>query len=139
MKVQQLAEATRTSPDTVRYYVRIGLLKPKKNPVNGYKEFNLDDRQRLSFISRARDLGFSLADIQQIFEKADQGDSPCPVVREIIEERLIEVKRKLDDMTALYNRMQTAVEDWRQRPDQEPCGSHLCHLIELDELEGANP
>ncbi len=138
MKVQELAEQTHTSPDTVRYYTRIGLLKPEKNPVNGYKAFTQDDRQRLQFINRARDLGFSLADIQQIFEKADLGDSPCPTVREIIEARLVEVKQKLDDMTALYHRMQTAVEDWRQRPDEEPCGKHVCHLIELEDKESAN-
>ncbi len=147
MQVQELARAAHVTADTVRHYTRLGLLTPKKNPVNGYKHFTQDDLQRLRFIVRARDLGFSLGDVQAIFERADQGDSPCPAVREIIEQRLIEVKRKLDDMTQLYERMRHAVEEWSNMPDEKPCGRHVCHLIEsvpagidlteeVDRLEG---
>lgn len=134
MRVQGLAEAAKVTADTVRHYTRIGLLVPKKNPVNGYKEYSEEDLQRLSFIVRARDLGFGLHDIEQIFKRADHGDSPCPMVRDIIEERLVEVKRKLDEMTELYERMKKAVNDWSEMPDSQPCGKHLCHLI-----EGVNP
>lgn len=130
MKVQSLAKSLNVPADTVRYYTRICLLKPKKDPVNGYKYYSKEDQQRLSFILRARDLGFSLSDIKEILIRADQGDSPCPLVKDIIEKRLVEVKQKLEDMTALYQRMEAAVEDWKNRPNSEPCGKHVCHLIE---------
>ena len=135
MRVQTLADAANVTADTVRHYTRIGLLTPVKNPANGYKEYTSEDLQRLSFIVRARDLGFGLNDIEQIFDRADHGDSPCPMVREAIEERLVEVKRKLDEMTELYERMKKAVEDWTAMPDSQPCGKHLCHLIEGVDVE----
>ena len=130
MKVQGIAKAAQVSADTVRHYTRLGLLNPQRNPANGYKEYDSEDLSRLSFIVRARDLGFSLADIQHIFSKADEGDSPCPMVRTIIEDRLVEVKRKLDEMAAMYERMKMAVKDWSEMEDSEPCGRHVCHLIE---------
>lgn len=130
MRVQALADAVNVTADTVRHYTRIGLLEPTKNPVNGYKEYTSEDLQRLSFIVRARDLGFGLSDIEEIFKRADKGDSPCPMVRDTIEQRLVEVKRKLDEMTELYERMKHAVDTWSAMPDSQPCGKHLCHLIE---------
>lgn len=130
MKVQSIASAAQVSSDTVRYYSRLGLLVPVKNPVNGYKEYSSEDVRRLHFILRARDLGFSLADIQQIFLKADDGDSPCTMVRDMIEARLLEVKQKLDDMNHMYERMKCAVKEWSDMDDSQPCGRHICHLIE---------
>jgi len=135
MQVQALARVAQVTPDTIRHYTRMGLLTPQKNPANGYKEYAADDLQRLRFIVRARDLGFSLSDVQAILERADQGGSPCPAVREIISQRLVEVKRKLDDMTQLYDRMNKAVAEWSSMPDEKPCGRHVCHLIEAVSLE----
>ena len=40
MKVKQLADKFQINLDTVRYYTRIGLLAPAKNPTNGYKEYS---------------------------------------------------------------------------------------------------
>lgn len=132
MKVSELAEKAAVPADTVRYYTRIGLLVPKINANNGYKQFNEQDLKRLLFICHARQLGFTLEDIQSILSEADKGSSPCPLVRSVIENRMQEVKTKLDAMTALYGRMQQALQDWAAMPDQSPCGDSICHLIESE-------
>lgn len=129
MKVQELARREQISADTIRHYVRIGLLQPDK-AANGYHLFSPADQQRLRFIRQARDLGFTLDDIQKILQQAGRGSSPCPTVRNLIEPRLAEARSRLQAMQALVERMEKAVASWQTMPDCHPSGDHICHLIE---------
>lgn len=129
MKVQELARQEQISADTIRHYVRIGLLQPGKAD-NGYHIFSGGDQKRLRFIRQARDLGFTLDDIQKILHEAGRGSSPCPTVRQLIEPRLQEARNRLQAMQALVERMESAVAGWQAMPDCYPSGDHICHLIE---------
>ncbi|MDX8412315.1 MAG: MerR family DNA-binding protein [Mariprofundaceae bacterium] len=137
MMVTELARCTNTSPDTVRYYVRIGLLNPRRHPANGYKLFSSGDSKRVRFIRRAKALGYSLAEIELILKHSAHGHSPCPLVREIIQRRIEENKHKLNELNALQHRMETALQRWRDMPDGVPDGDSICHLIESFDLEAA--
>ena len=88
-----LAQKTDVPIYTVRYYTRIGLLKPVRHPRNGYKVYNFSDTTRLRFIMAAKDLGFTLTEISQILDEANHGNSPCPMVRDIVKVRIEETKR----------------------------------------------
>ena len=72
MKVSELAKAYGTTPDTVRYYTRLKLLNPIKSE-NGYKYYPPTEVSRFKFILSARQLGFSVSDIQQIVDEASHG------------------------------------------------------------------
>ena len=130
LRVRELAEDLAISSDTVRYYTRIGLLKPTKNTDNGYREFDDADRSRLYFVLGARRLGFSIADIKQILHVADQGETPCPLVRHLIELHLRETEAEYQQITTLRARMHQAVSKWQKLPNKEPTGEMICHLIE---------
>ncbi len=130
MHVNELAIRIGVTPDTVRYYTRIGLLKPNKNPINGYKTYSEQECHRLRFITDARVLGFSVDDIRQILGVADTGKTPCPIARELIEIRLQELEERFQNMVRLRQRMLDAVASWKDKPDQEPNGHAICHLIE---------
>ena len=84
----------------------------------------------VSFILSARDLGFSLEDIRTLLDDAGRGESPCPHARSLIEERLTDARRQLASLQSLVERMEQATRQWRDQPDCEPCGDHICHLIE---------
>lgn len=128
--VNELALETAAPPHVVRYYARIGLLKPKAHQQNGYRLFGSMDAQHLRFIRRAKNLGFTLNEIRQITEHADHGESPCGEVRRIIQQRIVENRTKIDAMLSLQTRMETALEFWQAMPDGNPDGHHVCHLIE---------
>jgi DNA-binding transcriptional MerR regulator len=130
MQVKQLAKMLGVSPDTVRYYTRIGLLNPKKAIENGYKIYSPNEQNRLRFILSARDLGFSVDVIKQIFHKADEGESPCPTVRRLIDNRLHETEQRFQDTLRLRARMHAAVDNWGDKPDKKPSGNVICHLID---------
>jgi MerR family Zn(II)-responsive transcriptional regulator of zntA len=131
MRVKDLAKKTGVTADTVRYYTRIGLLKPQKNATNGYKMYRSEDEQRLNFAIKARHLGFTVAEIKEIIKLSSTGLSPCCQVRKIVKTRLKEAAVKIDEMNALYARMKQAADTWEHMPDGMPTGDSLCVLIEM--------
>ena len=130
MTVQQIASQTGVPAHTVRYYTRIGLLRPARRRDNGYKEFTALELQRLNFIRRAQHLGFTLAEIKEVIARANRGRSPCPMVREILQRRLPENRRKLQELDSLVQRMEAALMQWASMPDGVPDGHAVCQLIE---------
>ena len=130
MTVIELARLVDVPAHVVRYYTRIGLLRPARNHDNGYKLFTHDDVCRLSFIRNAQALGFTLAEIAEIFGEAEKGDTPCPMVREIIAKRITENRHRVEELLELQSRMEQAVVQWGKMPDGIPNGHSVCHLIE---------
>jgi len=130
MKVKALAEHLNTTPDTVRYYARLGLLHPQKSE-NGYKYFSETDKVRLQFILNTRGLGFSVADIKKILIEADSGRTACPIVRELIQQKLAETERQFQEMLKLRAKMKSALAAWDDMSDELPTPNMVCHLIGL--------
>lgn len=126
----ELAKKTDVPIFTIRHYTKIGLLKPLKNQQNGYKMYQVSDSTRLKFIIAAKNLGFTLHEISEILDKANHGDSPCPMVREIVQIRLEENKRKIRELQNLQKKMQSALDDWSKMKDSTPNGESVCGLIE---------
>jgi len=130
MKVSEVANLLNTTAETVRHYTRIGYLKPAVNKFNGYKSYSKKEQHRLSFILSARQLGFTVKDIGKILSKSDSGNTPCPIVREIIETRIHESNLLFEKALALKTRMESAVKKWNLEPDVAPTGLMICHIIE---------
>lgn len=137
--VKRVAEEAGVTPDAVRHYVRIGLLKPERHPHNGYKLFTEADVKRVCFTRQAQLLGFSLGEIQEIFEHAGRGDSPCARVRELIEGRIERNRKRIEELGALQYRMETALKRWSEMPDGVPDGHSICHLIDSENPRHGNP
>ncbi len=114
----------------VRYYTRIGLLKPSSRAKNGYKVFIERDVKRLKFIIKAKALGFTLSEIAKILDEANHGKTLCPLVRTTLEQRIKENRRKLEELMALQQLMEKALGQWKNMPDGAPHGDTVCHLIE---------
>lgn len=130
MTATVLAKQSNVSLYTVRHYTRIGLLKPARNTQNNYKLYQTSDAVRVRFIKAAGNLGFSLAEIGDILKEAKQGNSPCPMVREIIVRRIQENQRKIKAMQKLQRKMEKSLQDWSRMKDSMPNGDSVCHLIE---------
>lgn len=130
MKVIDIARQAGVTAETVRYYTREGLLDPARNPDNGYQQYGPRELERLQFIQRARKLGFSVAEVRDILEHADHGDSPCPLVRDLLTQRLPRVRAQIQELQALSLRIEQALDTWKDLPDGTPDGHSICRLIE---------
>lgn len=130
MKTTELARAADVTPETVRHYVRVGLLDPTRDPRNGYRVFDAGDLRRLRFARAARSLGFSVDDVLEILQQSGAGEVPCPMVRERARERLEELRVRIAELDAQRVRMERVLELWRALPDGVPDGRSVCPLIE---------
>ena len=128
--VTAVARQYGVSPDAVRHYTKLGLLRPLRSEINGYRYFDVAQENKLAFILSAKKLGFSLKEIGQILHTAEQGDTPCPLVRELIQKRLSEIREEVAESQRLVSRLEVACDKWRELPDRMPSGDSICHLIE---------
>jgi DNA-binding transcriptional MerR regulator len=138
LTVSEVAKQTGVSAHTVRYYVREGLLLPIKQAENSYSLFSPTEVSRLQFIRTAKMLGFTLNEIRQILENAQMGESPCADVREVIQQHIVDNRRRIEEMQQLQKRMELAVTKWETMPDGMPDGHSICHLIESMNETGEN-
>ncbi|PZQ86944.1 MAG: MerR family transcriptional regulator [Leifsonia xyli] len=107
--IGELGRATDTKVETIRYYERIGLLAAPRRTSGNYRAYDETHLNRLSFIRRSRDLGFSLEQVRALLDLADQRDRPCEAVDEIAKFHLVEVERKIADLTALRKELRDMV------------------------------
>jgi Cu(I)-responsive transcriptional regulator len=103
--IGSLAKATGTKVETVRYYERIGLLPAPARTEGNYRSYDDAHLGRLSFIRRARDLGFSLDQVRDLLGLADERDRSCEAVDVIARQHLAEVERKIADLAALRDEL----------------------------------
>ena len=99
LTVGKLGERTGVTADTVRFYERAGLLGKAQRSASGYRLYGAADVDRVRFIRRARDLGFSLEEVGQLLALSyGQG---APHIRGLAGKRLSEMDRRLTDLTRL--------------------------------------
>lgn len=105
LSIGDLAKRTGTKVETIRYYERIDLLPAPARTGSNYRSYDDDHLGRLSFIRRARDLGFPLDQVRDLLDLADQRDRSCEAVDVIARQHLAEVERKIADLNALRDEL----------------------------------
>ena len=109
LKIGDLAKATETKVETIRYYEQIGLLPPPERTTGNYRAYAVGHLKRLSFIRRSRDLGFSIEQVRALLSLADQEQRPCNSVDELAREHLAEVDAKIADLRRLRTELASII------------------------------
>jgi len=94
----RLARATGCNAETVRYYEKIGLLPAPDRSAAGYRLYERAHLRRLTFVMRARALGFSLADIRALLHLGEGGAASCAEVKARTEAHLTDVRDRIADL-----------------------------------------
>ncbi|HKM61756.1 MAG TPA: helix-turn-helix domain-containing protein [Acidisphaera sp.] len=108
--IGELARATSTKVETIRYYERVGLLPPPARTGGNYRAYVQPHLERLSFIRRGRGLGFSLDEVRELLRLSDDRERPCAEVDRIARAHLAEVECKLADLTRLRGELRQLIE-----------------------------
>ncbi len=93
-----VAEMTGVKIETIRYYEKAGVIRPPARGQNGYRLYSMEHVERLEFVKRCRELGFSLDHTSSLLSLADSKERTCKQVSGIAEERLNEVRAKIADL-----------------------------------------
>ena len=127
LRVAELAKRAGVTPATVRYYARIGLLSPGREPRNGYRRFHASDVRRLRFIRKAQYVGLGIRDIRRVLAQIDAGEAPCTLVRSLVDEHLEQVDAEIGRLMCRRARIEQARARWAltgasvQRREDEMC------------------
>lgn len=109
MKIGELADTAGLSTQAIRYYENIGLLPEPEREANGYRTYGTRTVDRLSFIQDAQAAGLSLVEIQMILELRDQGESTCGHVIFLLEEKVDDISRQMDELARAKERLRETV------------------------------
>ncbi len=119
MNIGQAAEAVGLPKKTIRYYESIDLIPSAKRGANGYRFYGGGDIERLSFISRARALGFSLEECRVLLSLNEIETRTSEEIRDtaIANERKIEAK--IVELKAMKKGIRTLIDQCAggQSPD----------------------
>lgn len=101
MSIGALALAAGCNLETVRYYERVGLMKAPPRTRGGHRVYGNEAAGRLSFIRRARELGFTIDDIRSLLGLVDRRAVTCGEVQKITDHQLQAVRKKIADLAKL--------------------------------------
>lgn len=106
LKIGELATFAGVTPEAVRYYEREGVIPPASRGPSGYRRYARVDADRVRFIRRARDLGFSLSEVRELLSIAE-GDParPCEDVNRLALAHIAQVDEKLARLAALRTQL----------------------------------
>ncbi len=101
LSIGRLSARTGCNIETIRYYEKIGLLAAPPRTAGGHRVYDGGHAERLGFIRRSRELGFSLDEVRVLLGLADGEEYDCGKVREITLHHLQGVKDKIRDLRRL--------------------------------------
>jgi MerR family mercuric resistance operon transcriptional regulator len=101
MTIGALSECTGVAIETIRYYERIGLLPAPPRSDGRHRRYDDAHRQRLLFIRRGRELGFSLDQVRDLLGPKSGADLRCDEVKSLTEAHIVNIRQKICDLRRL--------------------------------------
>jgi len=133
LTIGELAKSGNVATSLLRYYEKEGLLEPVGRTAAGYRLYSHESVRHLRFIRKAQRYGFSLNDIKLMRGAAhDQGDSKHNI-RQIAEQRFMEIERRVTEMLVLRHEMEIFLDDVTHQIDEsagEEVGNRYRELLE---------
>ena len=142
MKISEAAAASGCHLETIRYYERVGLVPRPTRTGSGYRAYTPADVERLRFISRGRELGFSLEEIRSLLRLDDDPKLKCGDVDALARAHLVEIRQRIEELLRMANELERVIVQCAggergactilgtlRRPPNEPtsCASSECH------------
>lgn len=133
LQIGELAARFGLNPKTIRYYEEIGLLPSPVRSESGYRRYDARDVTRLGFIRRAKVLGLTLDEIRDLLSLAAGGERPCQRVLEVVDAKIAEVDRRVQELQGFRAKLAALRADWTDRegpPLGAPSCAPVCPIIE---------
>ncbi len=118
MNIGSVSAQSGLSAKTIRYYEDIGLVKPLRD-TNGYRSFQEKELHKLTFLSRARALGFTIEDCRALLALYEDETRASADVKRIAQEQLQMIEKKLVDLQNMHDTLSHLIDECAgdHRPD----------------------
>lgn len=118
LTIGQLARLAGVNVETIRYYQRIGLIIEPPKPTQGYRIYSRRTLDRVRFIKRAQELGFTLKEIDMLLSLSE---APCGDVQAVAERKHEDILVKIADLRRLASVLKDLLAQCRTNPDETNC------------------
>lgn len=118
LTISQVAKAAAVNVETIRYYQRRGLMHEPPRPRRGYRTYPPEAVNRLRFIKRAQELGFTLAEVNNLLSL---GDGHCRQTQALAERKLCLIRERIRDLKAMEKVLGTLVKACDRHGDAPGC------------------
>ena len=112
LTIGALSEQTDVHIETIRYYERIGILPKPFRSGGGHRLYAEQSQQRLLFVRRARELGFSLHEVRELLRVTGRRGQ-CAEVKSITERHIADIRRKIGELKRLERVLSSMVKQCR--------------------------
>ena len=109
--IGELSRLTQVSSETIRYYEKIGIMPNPPRNSSGYRIYATPHLERLSFVRRSRELGFSQPEVRKLLTLVDEHKYTCAEVREMTARHLSTVRNKIKDLRKLEKALANMVSE----------------------------
>lgn len=127
MNIGQAAKASGVSAKMIRYYEQTGLIPQPDRKASGYRDYSGTDIHMLRFIRRARDLGFSVAEINELLGLWRDETRQSVEVKRLAQGHIEELEKKRKALQDMVHTLTTLVSSCR--------GDHRPHCPIIERLE----
>jgi DNA-binding transcriptional MerR regulator len=134
MQIGTVAKKIGLSVDAIRFYERNALLRRPPRSQGGFRQYCESDVETLAFIRRVQGLGFKLSEIRGLLHLRGNRLQACAPVRRRLEEKLVDVQRKLADLQKLEHELRLAL-----RSCNKELGKRSAHCPILRETNNNKP
>ena len=111
-QIGELASRSGVTPDTLRYYERIGLLPRAQRSSGGFRLYGQEAVDRLRFIKQAQTLGLTLQEIRQLVTyRSSGGRKRCRQVRDMLRSKLTELQARMAELHVFERTLSQHLED----------------------------
>ncbi|MCC6163651.1 MAG: Cu(I)-responsive transcriptional regulator [Acidobacteria bacterium] len=107
MTIGQASQASGVSAKMIRYYEQTGLIPRAERRESGYRDYTTADVHRLRFIRRARDLGFSVAEINDLLSLWRDTSRQSADVKRIAMTHIAELRERIDRLNQMVGALET--------------------------------
>ncbi len=118
LTIGKLAKQTQVTIETIRHYQRIGLLTEPAKPDSGYRSYPADAIDRIHFIKRAQQAGFTLKEIATLLSL---DGAHCADVQQLARQKCQQLDRQIKDLKALRQILGSLVNDCKQTAASARC------------------
>ncbi len=115
MKIAEVSERFGISTDTLRYYERIGLIRPVSRNSGGIREYGEVDLRRVDFIKCMRSAGLPIEVLIEYVNLVEQGDPTIQARKDILKEQREVVRTKMGELQKTLELLDRKIELYEQR------------------------
>ena len=112
MNIREVSEKKGISPDTLRYYEKIGLIPPVHRTKGGIRDYTEEDLNWVDFTICMRNAGLSIDSLIAYNKLCEQGNETIEARKELLIVESQQLAKKIEEMQECFDRLEGKIKNY---------------------------